>query len=107
MVTSRFLPRSRKRKRQRSTKKSTNMANHIEAIKMGGPGMPARPVAVSKAQVRRRLLVDRLAQRLVTLGGVAIIASILAILLVIVAEVYPLFGKPVATAVGAIAAPLN
>ena len=47
----------------------------------------------------RRLLVDRLARRLVTLGGVVIIASILAILFVIVAEVYPLFKQPTATPV--------
>jgi phosphate transport system permease protein len=53
---------------------------------------------ISKAKGRQRLFVDRLASRLVTLGGIIIIASILAILLVIVAEVYPLFEKPTATA---------
>jgi phosphate transport system permease protein len=38
--------------------------------------------------------VDRLATRIVTLGGVTIIASIMAILLVIAWEVYPLFQTP-------------
>jgi phosphate transport system permease protein len=83
------------------------MANHVEALKVGGPGLPAQPIEASKARVRRRLLVDRLSRRLVTLGGVAIIASILAILFVIVAEVYPLFKKPVATALGTITAQLS
>jgi phosphate transport system permease protein len=48
----------------------------------------------------RRLLVDRLARRLVTLGGLAIIGSILAILVVIALEVFPLFTAPTATQVG-------
>ncbi len=68
---------------------------------------PARSIAISKAKGRRRLFVDRLASRLVTLGGVIIIASILAILLVIVAEVYPLFKKPTATAERTITAELD
>lgn len=42
---------------------------------------------------RTRLMLDRLARRVVSLGGVVIIFSILAIFLVIVAEVYPLFKK--------------
>jgi phosphate transport system permease protein len=44
---------------------------------------------------------DRLARQLVTLGGVLIIGSILAILIVIAYEVYPLFKTPTATPVGA------
>jgi phosphate transport system permease protein len=43
---------------------------------------------------------DRWAARLVVLGGVVIIASILAILVVIVAEVWPLFRSPSAEQVG-------
>jgi phosphate transport system permease protein len=43
--------------------------------------------------------VDRLAARLVTGGGILIIASILAILFVIVSEVVPLFLRPTATLV--------
>ncbi len=42
---------------------------------------------------------DRLTRQLVTLGGVVIIGSILAILLVILYEVYPLFKKPSASPV--------
>jgi phosphate transport system permease protein len=86
------------------------MANHVEAIKPPGPAIPAPSVLLSKSKVRRRLFVDRLTGRLVTLGGVVIIASILAILLVIVAEVYPLFRKPTAELVGpvrGVAAQLN
>jgi phosphate transport system permease protein len=65
-----------------------------EALRAGGPGAPARPLAVSRARAARRLVYDRWAARLVVLGGVLIIASILAILLVIVAEVWPLFRPP-------------
>ena len=75
------------------------MADRTEALAAGGPGAPARPVTLPREQVSRRLLVDRLARRLVGLGGVAIIASILAILFVIAAEVYPLFRGPTATQV--------
>jgi phosphate transport system permease protein len=67
----------------------------------------APAISISKAKGRRRLFVDRLASRLVTLGGITIIASILAILLVIVAEVYPLFKKPTATAERTITAALD
>jgi phosphate transport system permease protein len=74
------------------------MTNHADAISSAGPVTPAPSIIVSKAKGRRRLFIDRLASRLVTLGGVIIIASILAILLVIVAEVYPLFKKPTVTA---------
>jgi phosphate transport system permease protein len=62
----------------------------------GGPGSPARPLVVSAARAGRRIRADRLASRLVVSGGIIVVASILAILLVIVAEVYPLFRKPTA-----------
>jgi phosphate transport system permease protein len=55
---------------------------------------------VSRARTSRRVLADRLASRVVVLGGLIIIASILAILFVIVAEVYPLFRAPAATMLG-------
>src|SRR5213076_3067884 len=61
---------------------------------------PARLLAVSRARAGWRILADRLATRLVVLGGIIVIASILAILLVIAGEVYPLFRKPAATLVG-------
>lgn len=76
------------------------MANHVEAIRSAGPVPSAPLVAIPKSKLKRRIFIDRLAGRLVTLGGVVIIASILAILLVIVAEVYPLFKKPIAELVG-------
>jgi phosphate transport system permease protein len=76
------------------------MANHVEVIKPPGPVIPAPAVSPMKSKVKRRLFVDRLAGRLVTLGGVMVIAAILAILLVIMAEVYPLFKKPTADLVG-------
>ncbi|HEV8663837.1 MAG TPA: ABC transporter permease subunit [Candidatus Methylomirabilis sp.] len=75
------------------------MADRTEALAAGGPGTPARPLTLPREQISRRLLVDRLARRLVGLGGGAIIASILAILLVIAAEVFPLFKAPTATPV--------
>jgi phosphate transport system permease protein len=64
-----------------------------ETLRAGGPDLPARPLVIAPARTARRVRVDRWASRLVVLGGVVIIASILAIFLVIAAEVYPLF-KP-------------
>ena len=76
------------------------MATNLGALKDGEP-VPARPLAVSRARTSRRILLDRISARLVVLGGVVVIASILAILFVIAAEVYPLFKKPTATLVRA------
>jgi ABC-type uncharacterized transport system permease subunit len=59
------------------------------------------PLIVSRARTSRRILLDRLATRFVVLGGIVIIASILAILFVIAAEVSPLFKKPAAARLGA------
>ena len=78
------------------------MANHTEALKPGEPPAAARPVVLQRARGGRRALVDRVARHLVTLGGITIIASILAILFVIAAQVYPLFKKPTATFLGAV-----
>jgi len=67
----------------------------------GGPASPARPLVESRARTGRRILADRWASRLVIVGGLVIIASILAILFVIAGEVYPLFKKPTAIFAGA------
>ncbi len=78
------------------------MAVNVDAVAergAGGPGMPARPLVVSRARTSRRIRLDRWASRLVVVGGLIIIAAILAILFVIVAEVYPLFKAPTATLV--------
>ncbi|MBI4013689.1 MAG: ABC transporter permease subunit [Candidatus Rokubacteria bacterium] len=83
------------------------MSTREETLRAGGPGAPARRRDISRARVSRRLLVDRLARRVVTLGGLAIIASILAILLVIAAEVYPLFKAPTAEPVRTLAGPVR
>jgi phosphate transport system permease protein len=71
-----------------------------ETVRTGGPGLPARPLVLTRQRTSRRLGVDRWAGRLVILGGATIIASILAILVVIVAEVYPLLETPRAAWVG-------
>jgi phosphate transport system permease protein len=63
----------------------------------GGPALPARPLVVSRTRTSRRIRVDRWASRLVVVGGVLVIGAILAILFVIVAEVYPLFRAPTVT----------
>ena len=76
------------------------MAIGAEALKAGGPGPPAGPLAISRARTSRRILLDRLSSRLVVVGGVIIIVSILAILVVIAGEVYPLFKKPTALFLG-------
>jgi phosphate transport system permease protein len=66
----------------------------------GEPVSTARPLVVSRARTARRIVLDRWASRLVVSGGIVIIASILAILVVIVAEVYPLFKAPTAQFLG-------
>ena len=70
------------------------MAVTVERLGAGGPGSPARRLVVSRARTARRILLDRLATRTVVLGGLLIIASILAILFVIVGEIVPLFRSP-------------
>ena len=62
--------------------------------------LPGRPLVVSRARTARRILLDRWASRLVVLGGIVIIGSILAILFVILAEVWPLFRPPTAERLG-------
>ena len=75
------------------------MAIGTETLRAGGPA-PARPLVVSRERTSRRLRADRWASRLVVLGGLFIIASIVAILFVIAAEVFPLFKRPAATLQG-------
>jgi phosphate transport system permease protein len=67
----------------------------------GGPVAPARRIVVSTARTTRRLLLDRWTSRLVVVGGLVIIASILAIVAVIVLEIAPLFRPARATALPA------
>lgn len=54
----------------------------------------------ARTRIRRRA--DRWARRLVSLGGAAVIGSILAIFIVIAAEVYPLFRKPLLKPLGSV-----
>ncbi|MGH9797719.1 MAG: ABC transporter permease subunit, partial [Candidatus Polarisedimenticolia bacterium] len=76
----------------------------VEAAARAGPPQAARPASFGTA-LSRRLFLDRLARRTVILGGMGIIASILAILAVIVAEVVPLFRPPASDFSGMVAAP--
>ena len=76
------------------------MAVRPDVLTAGGPGAPARPLDMVRKRLGRRLLLDRWAARLVILGGFVIIASILAIFLVIGSETYPLFVEPRAELVG-------
>lgn len=62
------------------------MAINTGTLRAGPP-----PLAVSAARTGRRARLDRLASRLVVGGGLVIIASILAILVVIGGEAIPLF----------------
>jgi phosphate transport system permease protein len=73
------------------------VATNIETLGTRGPGGPARSLSVSRTRTHRRILLDRMASRLVVLGGIVVIASVLAILVVIVSEVWPLFRPPSAT----------
>jgi phosphate transport system permease protein len=84
------------------------MAINVDAVVgrgAGGPPGSARPLVVSPARTSRRIRVDWWASRLVVVGGIVVIAAILAILFVIVAEVYPLFRAPTATLVRSHPAP--
>jgi phosphate transport system permease protein len=81
------------------------VAVNPDAIRAGGPASPARPLVVSRARTSRRIALDRWTSRLVILGGIIIIAAILAILFVIAAEVYPLFKAPTVALLGTYAAP--
>jgi phosphate transport system permease protein len=74
-------------------------AGAVAARGAGGPEVPARPLVVSPARTSRRIRLDQWASRLVVVGGLIIIAAILAILFVIVVEIYPLFKVPTATLV--------
>ena len=76
------------------------MALNSDVLGAGGPVSPVRPLVVSRARTSRRITLDRWTSRLVILGGIIIIAAILAILFVIIAEVYPLFKAPTASLVG-------
>jgi len=69
-------------------------------VAINADALRGRPLVVSQARTARRILLDRWASRLVVLGGIVIIASILAILFVILAEVWPLFRPPTAERVG-------
>ncbi|PTL36329.1 ABC transporter permease [Candidatus Methylomirabilis limnetica] len=73
----------------------------------GEPLQTARPFIIPREKIRRRLLLDRLARWVVTLGGAAIIVSILAILFIIAYGVYPLFRKPTAVLLGALTTSLD
>jgi phosphate transport system permease protein len=59
----------------------------------GGPEVPVRPPSDPSHRVARRRFLDRLARGVVTLGGTAVILSILAILAVIVKQILPLFSR--------------
>src|SRR3989442_13875269 len=96
MATSRSRPRSRRK----SWRRFNSVAINTETFPTGGPASPARPLVVSRARTERRILADRWASRLVVVGGIVIIACILAILFVIAAEVYPLFKPATATFAG-------
>jgi phosphate transport system permease protein len=80
------------------------VAIDADVLSAGGRGAPARPLVVSRARTRRRILLDRLAARTVVIGGVVIISAISAMLVVIVAEVWPLFRPPRVALVGRAAA---
>ena len=66
----------------------------------GLPAGQAVPVPSHAANLRRRLITDRIARGVVAAGGVTAILGILAILLFIGIEVYPLWLPPTATPAG-------
>lgn len=73
----------------------------IRSVDAAGPAAsPAPRLVVSRSRTERRIQLDRWAARLVVVGGVTIIAVILAILVVIAAEIAPLFKPPAAALLG-------
>lgn len=80
------------------------MKDNADASMTGESPRTARLSSVTRERVTRRIRFDRFARRLVTMGGVTIIFSILAIFFVIAGEVYPLLKKPTATLIGTIPA---
>lgn len=74
---------------------STNPDNGGADAQGGGQARPpSSMINLTEQSLAARLRMDAMARHTVTLGGMAVIGSILAILFVIVAEVYPLFKKP-------------
>ena len=73
------------------------MSIQSATIQPDEPYETARPVPAPWKAARHRLLLDRFARWAVTLGGITIIGTILAILFVIVVQIYPLFKRPTAT----------
>jgi len=66
---------------------------HSDSPKAGGPETPARPSPEVRARVQRRKLINGFATGGVTVGGMTVIGSILAILFVITMEMLPLFSS--------------
>ena len=73
------------------------MSIQSATIQPDEPYETARPVPAPWKAARHRLLLDRFARWAVTLGGITIIGTILAILFVIVVQIYPLFKRPTAS----------
>lgn len=69
------------------------LTQQSDSPRAGGPATPVRPPSEPSARVARRKFLDGVARGVVTLGGITIIGSILAILFVIVMEMLPLFGS--------------
>ncbi|MDR7418372.1 MAG: ABC transporter permease subunit [Armatimonadota bacterium] len=76
-------------------------------LRPGAPLPAAPPVGYAARRLDRRAGADRLARRVVTLGGVLVIASILAIVAVIVSQVVPVLTPPAATRVRQVTVSLN
>ena len=83
------------------------MSDGTAILQPGEPGEATRPVPILWKAATRRLLLDRMARWAVTLGGLTIIASILAILFVIVVQVSPLYKSPTAAALRTVRIPLD
>ena len=76
------------------------MAIDPTTLSAGGPLSRTRPLSVGRARTARRIVLDRLSRRFVAVGGIVVIAAICAILIVIVAQVYPLFRPAAVSLVG-------
>jgi len=83
------------------------VAKTTEVLITGEPLAAARLFSATRERLKWRLRVDLLTRRLVTMGGVLIIACILAIFFVIAAVVYPLVKALAAAQVGVISVKID
>src|SRR5688572_9541555 len=70
---------------------SVSIGNPPVAAVLDGESTIRRHMAAASGRIRRLKQIDRLAVAVITLGGLAVVVSVIGILIFIAAEAYPLF----------------